>query len=423
MQACAAGLFAERTRDDERRCALSGSAGRTSLRHSGRPRRRWSASRSLSETPNCVRRLACSACRVDFRGEHAVDLADLGEAALERHAAHALREQRAADSRDVRDRGHRPPRRLELPAAANRARLSAGEVEAVSAAGAPLVGGAGGRRRRAAPRFASCSAATPSPEADAADEQHSPLQPPLPHQHVVHDGNASGTAAAASIASPLGTGIASRASITANSEQAPAQRPITCCPIVDAAAAFAERDDLARALDPGGPGRAALDEAAGDELAAVQAGRAHAQQHLPASGSGVGDRPLQHDPRAVDADPVRLQGRPTSTAMAYSAQPRPRPVCCLPGLAHKGMALLGKAASAMWWDIAPDVRADFEDWHAHEHFPERLSMPGFRRGTRWSDASGGEGMFVMYELEGHRHALASPEYLARLNAPSPWSTR
>ncbi len=86
------------------------------------------------------------------------------------------------------------------------------------------------------------------------------------------------------------------------------------------------------------------------------------------------------------------------------------------------MALLGTAALAMWWDIAPDIRADFEDWHAHEHFPERLTIPGFRRGTRWSSASGGDGMFVMYEMDDH-DVLSSPAYAARLNAPTPWSTR
>jgi hypothetical protein len=86
------------------------------------------------------------------------------------------------------------------------------------------------------------------------------------------------------------------------------------------------------------------------------------------------------------------------------------------------MALLGQAALAMWWDIAPEVRADFEDWHVHEHFPERLAIPGFRRGTRWSSASGDQGMFVLYELERHE-TLASPDYLARLNSPTPWSTR
>ena len=42
--------------------------------------------------------------------------------------------------------------------------------------------------------------------------------------------------------------------------------------------------------------------------------------------------------------------------------------------------------------------------------------------TRWTSAEGGEGFFVMYELEDHA-VLASAPYAARLNAPSPWSTR
>ncbi|WP_326544267.1 hypothetical protein [Pseudorhodoferax sp.] len=86
------------------------------------------------------------------------------------------------------------------------------------------------------------------------------------------------------------------------------------------------------------------------------------------------------------------------------------------------MALLGKAALAMWWDMAEPARAEFEHWHAHEHFPERLGIPGFRRASRWRSADGGEGVFVLYELEDHG-VLSSPDYLARLNAPTPWSTR
>ena len=86
------------------------------------------------------------------------------------------------------------------------------------------------------------------------------------------------------------------------------------------------------------------------------------------------------------------------------------------------MAMLGKAALAMWWDVSNDVRKEWEHWHAHEHFPERLSIPGFLRATRWTDVSGGEGFFVMYELEDHG-VLASAPYLARLNAPTPWSTK
>ncbi|WP_461173334.1 hypothetical protein M1D93_00915 [Arthrobacter sp. Z1-9] len=86
------------------------------------------------------------------------------------------------------------------------------------------------------------------------------------------------------------------------------------------------------------------------------------------------------------------------------------------------MPVLGEAVLAMWWDMGPAVRADFEDWHAHEHFPERLAIPGFRRATRWTSTDGGEGMFVMYELDGHE-VLASQAYAAHLNSPTPWSTR
>jgi hypothetical protein len=86
------------------------------------------------------------------------------------------------------------------------------------------------------------------------------------------------------------------------------------------------------------------------------------------------------------------------------------------------MALLGRGAVAMWWDIAADHRAEFEDWHTHEHFPERMGIAGFRRGSRWAAVDGGEGFFVMYELEAYE-TLVSPAYLARLNAPTPWSTK
>jgi hypothetical protein len=86
------------------------------------------------------------------------------------------------------------------------------------------------------------------------------------------------------------------------------------------------------------------------------------------------------------------------------------------------MPLLGDAALAMWWDMAPAMRAEFQHWHTHEHFPERLSLPGFRRASRWQDAGGSAGFFVLYELASHE-VLSSSAYLARLNAPTPWSTQ
>jgi hypothetical protein len=85
------------------------------------------------------------------------------------------------------------------------------------------------------------------------------------------------------------------------------------------------------------------------------------------------------------------------------------------------MALLGGAALAMWWDMAPGMRDEFQHWHTHEHFPERLAIPGFLRASRWASVEG-DGFFVMYELAEHA-VLSSPEYLARLNAPTPWSRK
>ena len=83
------------------------------------------------------------------------------------------------------------------------------------------------------------------------------------------------------------------------------------------------------------------------------------------------------------------------------------------------MPLLGPAALAMWWDMAPALRREFEDWHSHEHFPERLGIPGFLRASRWASADDGEGFFVLYELASYE-TLTSPAYRARLNDPTPW---
>jgi hypothetical protein len=87
------------------------------------------------------------------------------------------------------------------------------------------------------------------------------------------------------------------------------------------------------------------------------------------------------------------------------------------------MALRGEAVLALWWDVAPAHRAELAHWHAHEHFPERLALPGFLRASRWTSVDDdGSGFFVLYELQDPA-VLASPAYVARLNAPSPWSTR
>ena len=84
--------------------------------------------------------------------------------------------------------------------------------------------------------------------------------------------------------------------------------------------------------------------------------------------------------------------------------------------------MLGRAAVAIWFDTTPDVRAELEDWHTHEHMPERLRIPGFLRGSRWTAQSGEPAYFVLYEAA-RLAVLAGGPYLERLNDPTPWSRR
>jgi hypothetical protein len=82
--------------------------------------------------------------------------------------------------------------------------------------------------------------------------------------------------------------------------------------------------------------------------------------------------------------------------------------------------MLGRAAVAMWYDVPQEARAEWEDWHTHEHMPERLGIPGFLRGTRWIAASGEPSYFGLYEAARLATVTAGP-YLERLNNPTPWS--
>lgn len=74
------------------------------------------------------------------------------------------------------------------------------------------------------------------------------------------------------------------------------------------------------------------------------------------------------------------------------------------------------------FDVAPEAIPEHDDWHTHEHLPERLSIPGFLRGTRWIAAHGGPRYCVVYEVE-QLATLSSQPYLARLNAPSAWTKK
>ena len=74
------------------------------------------------------------------------------------------------------------------------------------------------------------------------------------------------------------------------------------------------------------------------------------------------------------------------------------------------------------FDVLEEAIAEHDEWHTHEHLPERLSLPGFLRGTRWVAVRGQPRYLVVYEVD-HVDALASGAYLERLNNPTPWTSR
>ena len=82
----------------------------------------------------------------------------------------------------------------------------------------------------------------------------------------------------------------------------------------------------------------------------------------------------------------------------------------------------GTAAVAFWCDVDLAIKEEFDDWHAHEHMPERLAIPGFLRGSRWVSMDGRNSYFVFYELASLEVLTAGP-YLERLNNPTPWSAK
>ena len=82
--------------------------------------------------------------------------------------------------------------------------------------------------------------------------------------------------------------------------------------------------------------------------------------------------------------------------------------------------LAGEAVVAIWNDIPWETRAQFHDWHINEHMPERVGIPGFRRGRRYVaiDPITAPEFFTLYELDSMQVAQGT-DYANRLNDPTP----
>jgi hypothetical protein len=83
----------------------------------------------------------------------------------------------------------------------------------------------------------------------------------------------------------------------------------------------------------------------------------------------------------------------------------------------------GSGFLAIWSDVAAPDLTDYRHWLTREHTTERVTTRGFLasrvfRATR-NDINR---IFILYELE-TPEVLDGEAYLARLNAPTPWSQR
>ena len=81
-----------------------------------------------------------------------------------------------------------------------------------------------------------------------------------------------------------------------------------------------------------------------------------------------------------------------------------------------------KGILSIWNDMDVEHQDFYEQWYMNEHFPERLGVPGFRRGRRYEAVEADRRYFSFYELDSPE-VLFSEAYLARLNAPTAWTQR
>jgi hypothetical protein len=91
--------------------------------------------------------------------------------------------------------------------------------------------------------------------------------------------------------------------------------------------------------------------------------------------------------------------------------------------AQEPSGLDGAGVLAIWSDAVPEHEEEFNNWYTNQHLPERVGVPGFRRGRRYvKDAPGELRYFTLYETA-DIEVLESAPYLERLNSPTDWTRR
>ncbi len=81
------------------------------------------------------------------------------------------------------------------------------------------------------------------------------------------------------------------------------------------------------------------------------------------------------------------------------------------------------AMMAAWLDITPEVEAEFADWYFREHIPERVTLPGFLSGRRYTAPGGGPNKYLALYEGTSKDVFSSPVYRERLDVPTEWTQR
>jgi len=86
------------------------------------------------------------------------------------------------------------------------------------------------------------------------------------------------------------------------------------------------------------------------------------------------------------------------------------------------MAMMTDTVLAVWNNVTPESEAEFNEWYIRDHLPDRVSLPGFRRGRRWLAAGEGPRYFTFYEID-DAAVMRSPAYLDSHENPTDWTRR
>jgi hypothetical protein len=80
----------------------------------------------------------------------------------------------------------------------------------------------------------------------------------------------------------------------------------------------------------------------------------------------------------------------------------------------------GSGALIAWHDVEEGREGEYLDWHSHEHMKERLAIPGFLQGRRYSVVGSGPQFLILYTVR-NPDVFTSQTYLEHLNHPTDWT--